>query len=351
LIPDESLKVILSTESGRKAFHDFLIEDNAVEVLRLLDAIEALRSLPTENGDTDDAELFSKGKAIVDQFMVSGSEQQPAVSSAVRAEVVDILSEHEVGESPQALGVETSRMNQERDRLMEILTQSQGDIFELLTPGTFTRFIKSEIYSKWQTDRASETLNLRDIALRHSFGGPVREDKTSRSCEPSLRDNAPLLVHESITSGSWLAGLVKATDDLPICICVSSARQDRRGFPIVFVNKMFIETTGYGFDDALDTNCKFLQSSSSMEPDQEEVIRIALREAKPVKVIITNHKKSGEQFKNLLAMKPIFDQHGAYRFVISVQFEARPGNSMRMLNFANAMIEMLPSVAYCTPDE
>jgi len=69
------------------------------------------------------------------------------------------------------------------------------------------------------------------------------------------------------------------------------------------------------------------------------------------RVIITNHKKSGEQFKNLLAMKPIFDQHGAYRFVVSVQFEARPGNSMRLLNFANALIEMLPSVAYCMPDE
>ena len=44
--------------------------------------------------------------------------------------------------------------------------------------------------------------------------------------------------------------------------------------------------------------------------EQESIARIsmALKEAQPVRVAITNFRKDGRPFRNLLAMKPIMDQ-------------------------------------------
>lgn len=59
---------------------------------------------------------------------------------------------------------------------------------------------------------------------------------------------------------------------------------------------------------------RFLQNGPDLEPDQIAALSKALREAKPVKVALTNYRKDGTKFKNLLAMKPIFDSEGNYRF-------------------------------------
>ena len=63
-------------------------------------------------------------------------------------------------------------------------------------------------------------------------------------------------------------------------------------------------------------NCRFLQRGR--EPgdraEEESIARLteALREAKPAKVAITNWRKDGTPFRNLLAIKPIMDQNGDY---------------------------------------
>jgi hypothetical protein len=63
-------------------------------------------------------------------------------------------------------------------------------------------------------------------------------------------------------------------------------------------------------------NCRFLQRGR--EPgdraEEESIARLteALREAKPLKVAITNWRKDGTAFRNLLAIKPIMDQNSDY---------------------------------------
>ena len=63
-------------------------------------------------------------------------------------------------------------------------------------------------------------------------------------------------------------------------------------------------------------NCRFLQKGriEGHESEVESVARLteALREAKPLKVAITNWRKDGTAFRNLLAIKPIMDQNGDY---------------------------------------
>lgn len=71
-------------------------------------------------------------------------------------------------------------------------------------------------------------------------------------------------------------------------------------------------------------NCRFLQRGR--EPgdraEEESIARLteALREAKPLKVAITNWRKDGTAFRNLLAIKPIMDQNGDYVSSLSPHF-------------------------------
>jgi hypothetical protein len=63
-----------------------------------------------------------------------------------------------------------------------------------------------------------------------------------------------------------------------------------------------------------------------------------------VKVAITNFKKDGTPFMNLLALKPIFDSDGNYAFVVGIQFDigedyGAPGR----LRMVESVLDSLPS--------
>ena len=55
------------------------------------------------------------------------------------------------------------------------------------------------------------------------------------------------------------------------------------------------------------------------EPAAVAKISKTLRTGEDCFVRITNYRKSGETFENLLAMLPIHDTNGVYRFCIGVQ--------------------------------
>lgn len=53
------------------------------------------------------------------------------------------------------------------------------------------------------------------------------------------------------------------------------------------------------------------------------LIQDKLSKGQDCHVKLTNYRKNGEKFQNLLSMKPVFDADGIYRYVIGVQFEVR----------------------------
>ncbi|CAM9894259.1 unnamed protein product, partial [Chrysoparadoxa australica] len=61
-------------------------------------------------------------------------------------------------------------------------------------------------------------------------------------------------------------------------------------------------------------------------------------------VKLTNYRKNGEKFQNLLSMKPVFDADGIYRYVIGVQFEivADQGLKKRLVQL-DKLLRLLPS--------
>ncbi len=118
----------------------------------------------------------------------------------------------------------------------------------------------------------------------------------------------------------WLFQLVSFSEEFPFPISLATARFDRRGFPLVYVNKAFERMTLYERKEVIGKNCKLLQSHES---ENEKILKMseALRYARAVKVVVTNQRKIGESFTNVVAMKPIFDQNGIYSYVICIHAE------------------------------
>ena len=104
----------------------------------------------------------------------------------------------------------------------------------------------------------------------------------------------------------------------PIASVVSNPRLPDN--PLVAVNRPFIELTGYGPEEILGRNCRFLAGDGT-EPWLTETIREGVRERKPVLVEILNYKKSGEPFRNAVLVAPIFGDDDELEYFLGSQVE------------------------------
>ena len=74
------------------------------------------------------------------------------------------------------------------------------------------------------------------------------------------------------------------------------------------------------------------------------VIQDTLRRGTDCHVKITNYRKTGELFENLLTMRPVHDSNGVYRFCIGVQFEVTQDMSLKnRLSKLDKLLKLLPS--------
>lgn len=90
--------------------------------------------------------------------------------------------------------------------------------------------------------------------------------------------------------------------------------------PIVFVNRAFLDMTGYEESAVLGHNCRFLQGP---ETDRETVqeVREAVDERRAVAVDLLNYKADGKPFWNALFLGPIFDKDGKILYFFASQMD------------------------------
>jgi len=226
----------------------------------------------------------------------------------------------------------------------------------ILLASVFPIFIESPVYAQLIKENTEEALSESNKVLlaQAEEGRDERLDDLFQPRQRRLRDivsQALVTVDEAevvlmLRSGDWLQNLIATVEDLPLCVSLATARPERRGFPLVYVNKAFENTTGYDRKDIVGRNCAFLQSEES-EQDQIAKLQNALRTAQPVKVAITNKRKDGVNFLNLLAMKPVFDSEGIYSYVIGVQYDITNRTAtQKELMLVNDLLSILPNILH-----
>ncbi|MBN6101441.1 PAS domain-containing protein [Xanthomonas sp. CFBP 8703] len=133
--------------------------------------------------------------------------------------------------------------------------------------------------------------------------------------------NSRVTVHESTTADlsehrSDIFFAAVETTRMPMI--VTDPRQADN--PIVFVNRAFLEMTGYSSEELLGNNCRFLQGPDT-DRDTVNSVREAIAARNEVAVEILNYRKDGSSFWNALFISPVYNEHGELVYYFGSQLD------------------------------
>jgi len=90
--------------------------------------------------------------------------------------------------------------------------------------------------------------------------------------------------------------------------------------PVVMANPAFLSLTGYGADEVVGRNCRFLQGPDT-SPAAVAEIRAAVAEEREATVEFLNYRKDGAPFWNELHISPIHDDEGRLLYFFGSQVD------------------------------
>jgi PAS domain S-box-containing protein len=106
--------------------------------------------------------------------------------------------------------------------------------------------------------------------------------------------------------------LQQAIDDANVAITL--ADPSAHDNPLTYVNSAYEELTGYGEEEALGRNCRYLQGENT-DPDTVSALREAIDDEAPITVELRNYRKNGTEFWNRLTITPIYNDGELVRYL------------------------------------
>ena len=128
-------------------------------------------------------------------------------------------------------------------------------------------------------------------------------------------------------AAGWLRAFAVLGSAMRSPICLSDMMLP--GNPLIFVNRAWCEATGYLREEVLGRNCRFLQGPDTEAGAVQEMVD-ALRDGRDACVRITNYRKDGEAFENLVTLRPVLDTNGVYRFCMCLSLVVSGAHAPRM---------------------
>lgn len=117
-------------------------------------------------------------------------------------------------------------------------------------------------------------------------------------------------------------GLLASIDHSPIATVITDARLPDN--PIVAVNGAFCELTGYGREEIVGRNCRFLAGPET-ESAARATLRRAVAEGRPALVELTNYRKDGSAFLNAVMVAPVIGEGGDLAYFLGSQMDIGSG--------------------------
>ncbi|MCE8022126.1 EAL domain-containing protein [Halomonas sp. MCCC 1A11036] len=255
------------------------------------------------------------------------------------AELVSLAVERE--RNRQAL-----RENEQRYR--SLFTYHPDAVFSLDLEGHFTsanaacsnvtgypleQLLGSHFSSLVQpSDRARFESLYRDVDRGEAFRYSVTiQHRESRSVYLDVT-NLPIVVNERVIGFYGIAKdmterhrretelriLQRSVEASTNGIVIADARQPDN--PIVYVNEAFERITGYGRDEVLGRNGRFLQGRETDAKAMAQ-LRHAIAERREINVTLCNYRKDGTPFWNDLHLAPVRDAEGGVTHFVGVQHD------------------------------
>lgn len=125
-------------------------------------------------------------------------------------------------------------------------------------------------------------------------------------------------------------------------MCLSDPHQPDN--PIVFCNQAFETLTGYGKDEVIGRNCRFLQGEDT-DPATVAEIRRSLQANEDTHLEMVNYRKDGSRFWNALFISPVIDTNGTLVYHFASQLDVTRRREAEAVMQQSQRMETLGSLA------
>lgn len=112
-----------------------------------------------------------------------------------------------------------------------------------------------------------------------------------------------------------LGDLVRGLSEV---FCLTDPKQ--KDNPIIYASSEFYRFTGYGPDDVIGRNCRFLQGNKTKRESVSR-LRSSIQKGDEVCETLLNYRRDGRPFINLLLIAPLHDDKGKVKYYIGAQLD------------------------------